>query len=213
MKPITTRSSTFNIHKFYLLFTQCFHSSVELSQQTRIFSLDSIKPLVLLKKRQCVYCEVEREPLQIMNASTHRLTYCSGMKEIYVHTHTHIYIYICCIVLRPIQNIQMHPVDRTSGRVKAQAVSPRLLTGEARFDPSSARVRFVGTDFCFSNSASSCQHRSTDSLSCSYQVNVKQFLQVPSRLRLPDSMTISEVVSPTHRPPLPPGNIPAIHFC
>ena len=37
------------------------------------------------------------------------------------------------------------------------------------------------------------------------------------RLRLPDFKTIgtkgSKVVSPTHRSPLPPGNIPGTHFC
>ena len=38
------------------------------------------------------------------------------------------------------------------------------------------------------------------------------------RLRLPDFKTIGtwkwyKVVSPTHRPPLPPGNIPGTHFC
>jgi len=36
------------------------------------------------------------------------------------------------------------------------------------------------------------------------------------RLRLPDFKTAYEggkVVSPTHRPSLPPGNIPGTHFC
>jgi len=35
------------------------------------------------------------------------------------------------------------------------------------------------------------------------------------RLRLPDFTTHEggKVVSPTHRPPLPPGNIPGTHFC
>ena len=38
------------------------------------------------------------------------------------------------------------------------------------------------------------------------------------RLRLPDFKTIGtheggKVVSPTHRSPLPPGNIPGTHFC
>jgi hypothetical protein len=38
------------------------------------------------------------------------------------------------------------------------------------------------------------------------------------RLRLPDLLRQSaheggKVVSPTHRPPLPPGNIPGTHFC
>ena len=32
-------------------------------------------------------------------------------------------------------------------------------------------------------------------------------------LRLSDFKTIGKVVSPTHRPPLPPGNIPGTHFC
>jgi len=34
-------------------------------------------------------------------------------------------------------------------------------------------------------------------------------------LRLPDFKTHEggKVVSPTHRPPLPPGNIPGTHFC
>jgi len=35
--------------------------------------------------------------------------------------------------------------------------------------------------------------------------------------RFPDFMTAaqdgSKVVSPTHRPPLPPGNTPGTHFC
>jgi len=37
------------------------------------------------------------------------------------------------------------------------------------------------------------------------------------RLRLPDFMITAQeggkVVGPTHRPPLPPGNIPGTHFC
>jgi hypothetical protein len=37
------------------------------------------------------------------------------------------------------------------------------------------------------------------------------------KLRFPDSMTTArdggKVVSLTHRPPLPPGNTPGIHFC
>ena len=37
------------------------------------------------------------------------------------------------------------------------------------------------------------------------------------KLRFPDCMTTaqddSKVVSLTHRPPLPPGNAPGIHFC
>ena len=37
------------------------------------------------------------------------------------------------------------------------------------------------------------------------------------KLRLPDFMTTAQdggkVVSLTHRPPLPPGNTPGIHFC
>jgi hypothetical protein len=33
--------------------------------------------------RQCVYCEVESEPLKIMNACTQRLTQCTGMKKTY----------------------------------------------------------------------------------------------------------------------------------
>ena len=37
------------------------------------------------------------------------------------------------------------------------------------------------------------------------------------KLRFPDFMTTAEdggkVVSPTHRPPLPPGNTPGTHFC
>ena len=36
-------------------------------------------------------------------------------------------------------------------------------------------------------------------------------------LRIPDFMTKAQdggkVVSPTHRPPLPPGNAPGTHFC
>jgi len=36
------------------------------------------------------------------------------------------------------------------------------------------------------------------------------------KLRLPDFMTTAQdcgKVSPTHRPPLPPGNAPGTHFC
>jgi hypothetical protein len=33
------------------------------------------------------------------------------------------------------------------------------------------------------------------------------------RLRLPDFKTDVKVVSPTHRPPLSPGNISCTHFC
>jgi hypothetical protein len=37
------------------------------------------------------------------------------------------------------------------------------------------------------------------------------------KLRFPDFMTTAQeggkVVSPTHRPPLPPGNTPGSHFC
>jgi len=37
------------------------------------------------------------------------------------------------------------------------------------------------------------------------------------KLRLPDIMTTAQdggkVVSLTHRPPVPPGNIPGTHFC
>jgi len=38
-----------------------------------------------------------------------------------------------------------------------------------------------------------------------------------TRLTLPDYVTMAQVggkvVSSTHRPPLPPGNIPGTHFC
>ena len=38
-----------------------------------------------------------------------------------------------------------------------------------------------------------------------------------TKLRFPDYMTTAQdggkVVSPTHRPPLPPGNAPGTHFC
>jgi hypothetical protein len=37
------------------------------------------------------------------------------------------------------------------------------------------------------------------------------------KLRFPDYMTTAQdggkVVSPTHRPPVPPGNTPGTHFC
>ena len=37
------------------------------------------------------------------------------------------------------------------------------------------------------------------------------------KLRFPDNMTMAQdggkVVSPTHLPPLPPGNAPGTHFC
>ena len=37
------------------------------------------------------------------------------------------------------------------------------------------------------------------------------------KFRFPDFMTTAQdgvkVVSPTHRPPLPPGNTPGTHFC
>ena len=41
--------------------------------------------------------------------------------------------------------------------------------------------------------------------------------EVSRKLRFPDFMTTAQddgkVVSLTHRPPLPPGNIPGTHFC
>jgi len=41
--------------------------------------------------------------------------------------------------------------------------------------------------------------------------------EVSRNLRLPDFVTTAQdggkVVSLTHRPPLPPGNTPATHFC
>ena len=40
--------------------------------------------------------------------------------------------------------------------------------------------------------------------------------RVPGSLRFPDYVTMAQkggkVVSPTHRPPLPPGNAPGTHF-
>ena len=37
------------------------------------------------------------------------------------------------------------------------------------------------------------------------------------KLKFPDFITTAQedgkVVSPTHRPPLPPGNVPGTHFC
>jgi len=51
-------------------------------------------------------------------------------------------------------------------------------------------------------------------------ITIKQFYYKPDssrRLRLPDIKTVGyeggKVVSPTHRPPLPTGNIPGTHFC
>jgi len=58
-----------------------------------------------------------------------------------------------------------------------------------------------------------------------YILNIKKAISVqawtgpegPGRYRLPDFKTIGskcgKVVSPTDRPPLPPGNIPGTHFC
>ena len=57
-----------------------------------------------------------------------------------------------------------------------------------------------------------------------YSVKVKEVpLQAWSgpegsrKLRFPDFMTTAQeygkVVRPTHRPPLPPGNVPGTHFC
>ena len=46
-----------------------------------------------------------------------------------------------------------------------------------------------------------------------YRPGVAQ--RVPGSLRLPDFMTTAQnggKVSPTHRPPLPPGNAPGTHF-
>jgi len=44
-----------------------------------------------------------------------------------------------------------------------------------------------------------------------------QAQKVPRKLRFPDFMTTAQdggkVVSPTHQPPLPPGNTPGTHFC
>ena len=41
--------------------------------------------------------------------------------------------------------------------------------------------------------------------------------EVSRKLRFPDYMTTAQdggkVVSPTHRPPSPPGNAPGTHFC
>ena len=41
--------------------------------------------------------------------------------------------------------------------------------------------------------------------------------EVSRKLRFPDFMTTAQdggkVVSLTHRPPLPPGNVPGTHFC
>ena len=41
--------------------------------------------------------------------------------------------------------------------------------------------------------------------------------EVSRKLRFPDYMTTAQdggkVVSPKHRPPLPPGNTPGTHFC
>jgi hypothetical protein len=41
--------------------------------------------------------------------------------------------------------------------------------------------------------------------------------EVSRKLRFPDFMTTAQdggkIVSLTHRPPLPPGNTPGIHFC
>jgi hypothetical protein len=49
------------------------------------------------------------------------------------------------------------------------------------------------------------------------KVKVKVKPEGFSRLRLPDLRQSAheggKVVSPTHRPPLPPGNIPDTHFC
>ena len=56
------------------------------------------------------------------------------------------------------------------------------------------------------------------------KVKVKQSRYVPGsdpegsrKLRFPDFMTtaqdVNKVVSPRHRPPLPPENTPATHFC
>jgi hypothetical protein len=44
-----------------------------------------------------------------------------------------------------------------------------------------------------------------------------QAQRVLRKLRFPDFVTTAQdggkVVSPTHRPPLPPGNTPGTHFC
>jgi hypothetical protein len=45
----------------------------------------------------------------------------------------------------------------------------------------------------------------------------EQALRVPGGPRITDfkqsAHEAGKVVSPTHRPPLPPGNIPGNHFC
>lgn len=147
MKPISTRSSTSNIHKPYLLYTQCVYSFIQLSQRTKIFSLDSIKHQVLVTTRQRVCCEVETEPFKIMKACTQRLTHSSGMKETFSENSTSFWeiynTYRCTLLIE----------GRTSGRVMAQGVNPRSLTAEAwvqsQFSPCKICGKQTGTGTCF----------------------------------------------------------------
>ena len=60
-----TGITRFNIHKSYVLPTQCF---VWISEQTAIISLYSIKCLVLIIEMECVYCAVRAEYLYFINA-------------------------------------------------------------------------------------------------------------------------------------------------
>jgi DNA-directed RNA polymerase subunit RPC12/RpoP len=54
----TLYSARFNIHKFYVLPTQCIYVFLWISEQTAIISLYSINWLVFITETECVYCAV-----------------------------------------------------------------------------------------------------------------------------------------------------------
>jgi hypothetical protein len=62
LKP-SDLTAMFNIHKFYVLPTQCIYVFVWISEQTAIISLYNINWLVCITETECVYCAVRTECL------------------------------------------------------------------------------------------------------------------------------------------------------